>query len=332
MQRLENGRVRTDLDMRDGIDDGALVAENGWRQGSVLPPSLVTALIEDHQIPATIVPRAESKKGWLGRLVTALKQAKTRSHNAALLEPTSDWWMVISQDCDLVQTDWVKEPYVELIRIRHAKDDEHPPKWLTSPRDLQFSDPPDEKTHRFACSIHDRVQIDRKYLSDFRPDANRAIDRENVRRICLWVARRYVRAAFPDAFNERVESAVDSLTKKSSELYKQSDLLSGIYLLVTEAELGPDEDYKVVVWGTMRVQDFEKPDRREVAQRILDLLESSLGSCDGIEIDECELVSEQDLTIDHLRLWKRWDFDVLSLRPKRKNDPLPSVEDLPPDQ
>ncbi len=318
--------------MRNGNVDGTLVAENGWRQGAILPPSLVTALIADHQIPAAMVGRWESKTGWLGSFITALKQAKVRNRNATLLSPTSDCWMVISQDCDLVQTDWSKEPYVELIRIRLAKDDEHSPRWLTSPRDLQFSDPPDQKTQRFVCSVHDRVQIDRKYLTDCKPDPSRTFDRENVRRVCLWIARRYVRAAFPDAFNERAKPTLDSLKKKSSDLYKQSDLLTGIYMLLTEAELGPDEDYKVVVCGTMRVHDFEDPERRQVAQLILDLLESTLGLCQGIEIEDCQLKSEQDMTLDHLRTWKRWDFDVLSLGPKRTNDPLPAVENLPPDQ
>lgn len=319
--------------MRNDEADGTLVAENGWRQGSILPPSLVSALIADHQIPAATVPRGKSKPGWLGRIITALKQAKARQRDAILLDPTADFWMVISQDCDLVQSDWLKEPYVEIVRIRLAQEDESLPQWLTNPRDLQFSDPPDQRKHRFVCSVHDRVRIDRMYLIDRKPELSRTFDRENVRRICHWISRRYVRAAFPDAFNDRVRPELNPLKdKKNSVLYKQSDLLTGIYMLVTEAELGPDEDYKVVVWGTMRVQDFEDKERHQVAQQILDLLESKLGRCQGIEIEDCQLKSEQDVTLDHLHTWKRWDFDVLSLRPKRKNAPLPAVDNLPPDQ
>lgn len=318
--------------MRDDNADGSPVAENGWHQGAILPPSLVAALVADHQFPTAIVARGEVRRGWLGWFFTAWKQAKARQRSAILLNPGSDCWMVISQDCDLLQAEWSKEPYVEILRIRLAREDEHLPQWLTNPRDIQFSDPPTERKHRYVSSVHDRMRIDRTYLADCRPDPTRTFDRENVSRVCRWITRRYVRAAFPDAFNERAKRALESLTKKTSELSKEGDLLTGIYMLVTEAELRPDEDYRVAVWGTMRVQDFEHPGRHQVAQKILNLLESTLGVCQGIEFVDCQLKSEQDVTLDHLHTWKRWDFDVLSLRPKHKNDALPAVKNLPPDQ
>jgi hypothetical protein len=91
--------------MRNDEADGILVAENGWRQGSILPPSLVCALIDGHQIPAATVPRRESRSGWFGSLLTAWKQATLRRRSATNLKADSDRWMVISQDCDLVQAD-----------------------------------------------------------------------------------------------------------------------------------------------------------------------------------------------------------------------------------
>ena len=110
---------------------------------------------------------------------------------------------------------------------------------------MQFSDPAGrKKAPRFVCSVHDRVRVDRKYLTDYNPDDARAFEAENIKRICRWIARRYVRAAFPNAFNDRVKSALDALTDRKTELNKQSDLFTGIYLRVGEAELRPDEDYE----------------------------------------------------------------------------------------
>jgi hypothetical protein len=312
--------------------DGTLVAENGWRQGSILPPSLVRALISHHQIPAATIPCTASRSGWFGRLQTAWKRAALQREAAADFNPDSDRWMIISQDCDLVHADWSKEPYVELIRIRPAEGNRLPPAWLQSPREMLFSDPPGEKNSpQFVCSVHERVCIDRKYLVDSEPDQARELDKEHVKRICHWVARRYVRAAFPDTFNNRVKPALDSLAKhRSNPFSKQSDLMTGVYVRVTESELEAHEDYEVIIWAAMRPRDFDDEEKRQTAQESLDELEATLGSCGGIEIVECLLKSEQDITLDHLHSWKRWDFDVLSLRPKKKNDPLPPVDDLPP--
>jgi hypothetical protein len=121
---------------------------------------------------------------------------------------------------------------------------------------MQFDDPPGSKNqHRFVCSVHDRVWIDRRYLEDFAPDDTRQFSRENVRRICLWISRRYVRAAFPDEFNNRIKEAMDALTKRNTVLDKQSVLPTGVYIRVSEEELAEDEEYRVVLWATMRTAE-----------------------------------------------------------------------------
>ncbi len=315
--------------MRNDESDGMRIEEHGWRQGAILPSSLVRTLVAEHQIPGVTVPRADSRPGWFGRIQAALKLASTRRRNAQTINADTERWMVITQDCDLVQPDLDKEPYVELIRIRPAEGNPLPPPWGQSPREIQFGDPHGGKNApRFVCSIHDRVLLDRRYLTDHRPDDSRAFEAENVRRLCRWVSRRYVRAAFPNEFNKRVKSALDALTDRRTELNRKSDLFTGVYVRVSETELEPAEDYEVLIWAALRPHDFDAPEKKTAAQELLDLIEAQLGSCPGIEILECELKSEQDITIDHLHEWKRWDFDVLSLRPKKKNDPLPPVEEL----
>ncbi|MDA1014343.1 MAG: hypothetical protein O3A00_07805 [Planctomycetota bacterium] len=317
--------------MRNDEADGSLIEGNGWRQGAILPPSLVQTLIAEHQIPAATVSRAESHGGWFGRIIVALKLALSRAKGAKTIRANAVRGMVVSQDCDLVQPDWDKEPYVELIRIQPAGD-RLPPPWGQNPREIQFSDPHGgKKAPRFVCSIHDRVLVDRKYLTDTQPDESRAFDAENVKRIRHWISRRYVRASFPGSFNDRVKSSLDALAKRKTELDMQRGLFTGIYVRVSEAELEPDGDYEVLVWAAMRPHIHDDPATNAKAQELLDLIEAELGSCSGIEVMECELKSEQEITLDHLHDWKRRDFDVLSLRPITKNAPLPPVDDLPPD-
>lgn len=168
-------------------------------------------------------------------------------------------------------------------------------------------------------------------MIDDKPDGERAFEAENVKRLCRWISRRYVRAAFPNEFNIRVKSSLDALAKRKKDLDKQRDLFTGIYLRVSERELESDEDYEVLIWAVMRPQIYDDPNQNRAAQEMLIQIEACLADCPGVEILECEVKSEQEITLDHLHEWKRWDFDVLSLRPKTKNAPLPSVDDVPPD-
>ena len=316
--------------MRIDDTDAATVVSNGWRQGSVLPPSLVRDLIAEGQIPDVVVPRRQSSQSWISRLRRPWTRAAIQRLAAKHLNPDSDLWMVISQDCDLLQYNWEKEPFAEIIRVRPAAGGKLPQPWGQNPREMQFTNPPNGKSPQiYVCSIHDRVRIDRSYLTQGKPDSEREIDPENVRRVCRWISRRYVRAAFPDQFNERAKAVLDRLAERKSDLDKHGELLTGVYIWVEDVELPIESPYTIIVWAAVRPRSFDDPDQRREAQKLLDQLEQSLAGCQGIEISECILKSEQEITLDHLRFMKRWDFDVLSLRPRRKNDPLPPVTEIP---
>ena len=145
---LRQGIARTWTDAlmeKRRSNDASRILQNGWRQGSVLPQSLVERLISEYQIPSTILPRNECRKGWIGRFWSLLMQARIQARLTNGLNSSTDRWVVISQDCDLVQFDWAKEPYVELLRIQPANGDRLPPAWLQSPCEMQFDDPPGSK-------------------------------------------------------------------------------------------------------------------------------------------------------------------------------------------
>jgi len=330
MQKPEGDQHQIE-DFDDRAINGLYVSRNGWRQGSVLPVNLVAELLDCHQLPEVIIPRSETTSGVLKSIRNGFWRAFRRTGLAKNFDPSNDIWIVISQDCDLVQYDWDKEPFVELVRVLKVSDSEGEGMWLTSPRTYVFSDPPDEKpSHRFKCIVHDRVRIDRRYLAYFSPDPHRSFAAENIRRLIHWIARRYVRAAFPDEFNNRIQSSLQKLArKKSSSLVKYSDLLTGIYLYVPEGELEPEEVYEIVLWGVVRPNVIKDQVLASHAQELVDELEALFFECDGIDVSASYLKSEQDVTLDHLHKWKRWDFDSLSLKPKQKGKPVPPIDEIP---
>ncbi len=75
----------------------------------------------------------------------------------------------------------------------------------------------------------------------------------------------------------------------------------------------------------MRVDDYMLPQRREKAQELLDKVEAPLGDCDGIEVLESRLKSEEEISLDDCRRskLKRRDFDDLTIRGQPVSD-IPS--------
>ncbi|HED12159.1 MAG TPA: hypothetical protein ENI62_00615 [Gammaproteobacteria bacterium] len=265
------------------------IRQNGWRQGCILPKSLVEVLVANQSLQAI----AEN-----------------------------EFYIVISHDCDVTNRSFEIEPSVELLKskVLLPKESDGHRAWGKNPRfhQLECNLPVGKCVCEF--SIYDRTNIPRKYLATQSPDNARVLDHDGIRALALWLARRYVRSAFPDEFVERSRAATDGLRKK---LKKLGDLLTAIYIVVVQEELPEDSPYEIILYGSMRVDDYALSDRREDAQQLLNDIETALADCDGIEVEESHLKPEDKISLDDRRKLVRWDFDDLTVRGR-------AVAELPP--
>ena len=112
-----------------------------------------------------------------------------------------------THDCDLLNRDLEKEPWVEFLR-GSTPGARKPDRSLVpgrNPRRIQVEAISGTDTLLLEVSVHDRFLTPpgipgRPY---FRP-GKEAGEGCPLRFLVQWVARRYVRAALPDAFNERI--------------------------------------------------------------------------------------------------------------------------------
>jgi len=95
---------------------------------------------------------------------------------------------------------------------------------------------------------------------------------------------------------------------------KKGDVLTAIYILVVDEELHDETPYEIVIWASMRAEDYENPNAQAEAQSLLDKVEAVLQELDGVDVKESELKSEAQISLDDLRGLKRWDFDDLTIR------------------
>ncbi|MFU8803990.1 MAG: hypothetical protein ACNA8W_09305 [Bradymonadaceae bacterium] len=179
----------------------------------------------------------------------------------------------------------------------------------------------DAMNARFA--IRDRELIDKAKFGNISPSETHELTDQDRETVIRWIARRYTRPAFPDAFNERLRQADGSLIKLSKATCSQPVTAIYIDLDPPFEELEDEQPYRVFVWFAYRDRD-RLADIDKLEQEFLKILES----CDGIEVreDECGAKHHSDITLEDLELLRPFNYDFRSLATKPGGD---MVRDVP---
>lgn len=255
------------------------IAQLGWRQGCIFSENMVIQL----------------QSGSEKEIIKGVSEL--------------DLLIVVTHDCDLVNLSFEDEPTIEVVVARSVSTKDASLFWGRNPRKFQFELQPGQLLYEIR--VHNRFPLPRQLLLNNSPDTERKLEANLTKQICLWLSKRYVRAAFPDSFNNRITAKVK---KKIADKLKKGEEITAIYIAGADEEVQDNSIYKIIIRATMQCETFENPVLRQKAQTIINLLESELCGCPGIEVEDSSLVSEADVSIDDLRFLKRWDYDYLSFR------------------
>lgn len=250
----------------------------GWRQGAVLPRDL-TALILDGDFPDET------------RLI------------------------VISHDCDVTNTSLEKEPRVELLVARPVSpDDPHGGNytWGKNQRKYQLALHDRGSNRPYRIQIQERMSVNRALLVDHAPDPNTSMDQRDAIGLARWMAKRYRRAALPDEFNRRRGPAN---SKIKTALRDGAEPIVSFYLAIQNEEKEPTETYTIRLLAAMRVEKYEDPAMRVSAETVLNSVVVALDTCEGIDVNDAQVISEADITLDDVRhLHELDEFENQSIR------------------
>jgi hypothetical protein len=251
------------------MPEKALAAgESAWRQCDLLPAGYSQSLIE------------------------ASVDLKPEFH------PGKTVLYIISQDCDIVAFKG-KEPYVDIVageRIERAASEYQNTR---NPRCLHLL----TKIGVISFSIHDKFRIPKGSLAGVIKDEAMQLPPDQRDILKRWVGRRYLRAAFPDAFNKRLTAG----TLKELEKTPVADDISVILVWTTDEELPEGTDYHAKL--IIGIIDGLSEDRKEEIEKAF---ETALSPA-GIVIDDIRLSDEDDITYRNLRTYKRLEKDYRSL-------------------
>jgi len=266
--------------------DPTTIASFGWRQGAVLGPRLIN-------------------------------EARTRAPENIHIDER-DWLIVTSHDCDVVNHRLENEPGVELLRGEPVS--QNPPEklraWGRNPRVLQLSAKDDLV---LQCRVQERWTLPRELLC-LEPPADR-LNTKECRLIAEWLAKRYIRAGFPSAFDERWRSKLNKWTRL---LQKRSEWIQGVYLrLDTLAERGIDEPYQCHLIVAAPLDAKSRPDwarqRATIEQEVESFWEQFNPSiqCVGVEVSATD-----DITLADIEPYQRFDADWVSFEDDTPTIPI----------
>lgn len=263
-----------------GAFDASAIERHGWRQGAVLGPELA----------------AEARKHAPRPIAFA----------------ENDWLIVASHDCDVVNERLEKEPFVEVIRaavVQQKKPDKQQV-WGRNPREMQLATADGAGgTAVLSLKVHERWSMPRELFMSEAPRA--VLDDKSRRLIAEWLAKRYIRAAFPTAFDARWRSKMKDWTRL---LENQSQWVQGIYLrLSTQVELDEDAPYKIhliVAPPASATRDAAWPKKKLELETLVETFWQQFGP--GIECAGVDVLPTHRLTLADIEPYQRFDADWLS--------------------
>ncbi|MEB2314821.1 MAG: hypothetical protein OZ919_01865 [Xanthomonadaceae bacterium] len=258
---------------------------SAWRQGDLIHPDDAVAL--------------------------ALLEAHQRDTHRAL---------VISHSCDLSASEDF-EPEVEVLIGEVLPGASNNKKLHNghSIRQLHLFAPDGESEEWVKFLVRMRRTVCKTVLASYRPWSDRSYCDRQRRVLARWLAQRYSRSAFPDAFNLWLWER--NVTDRLEKLVRQhSDELVAVYFDLDEgADLerdDPDQPYELgieLVYATSNANYAANAER--LAEQIRDLFEARCKTQDcwrWIELVYCAAIADTAFTLHDANRLRRWRLEHYS--------------------
>lgn len=217
--------------------------------------------------------------------------------------------VLFTHDCDLVNPSIEKEPYAEFFLANYTFSPDAAYQFGRHPRILHI----ETGSGKFLeIGIHNRITVDRTFLAGLSVDSNSdKVHGQNLAILLDWLTKKYVRPAFPDAFNAILKE-IRGLNKKLRRFDRDFPSVIRLFFKVEpeSIELIDSSPYCIdvilLLEGKSRLDDDEEKEQAIENFR-------NIFSHDRLKILSCECAYENELSLFELRSYKVWDRDYISI-------------------
>lgn len=226
-------------------------------------------------------------------------------------------FLVISHSCDLASSIDV-EPKVEVLIGVVVQNNEATAQNGHSIRKLHLGSEGGTTTEWVHFGIADRREIPKANLLQYEPWMERRYTSEQRALLRRWLAQRYARSEFPDAFIEWLkESGVGSRFEEVGKRYS-ADLVGIYFDFDDDSERNNPEDPYVL--GINLVYDAGDAEHAVAAEQAKERIEALFAQrCKSndewrwVELTYCDALSEEVFNLRAARAFRRWRFEHRSL-------------------
>lgn len=187
-------------------------------------------------------------KGWRRHSVISHRNGGLRALQASLpkviqklLAIDNVIAIIATYDCAVIEEDFDKEPWVQLLISFPTNLDRRLTK-CRNPRRLHFTIRYKAEERHYEINAAGMCQIDRQILCNIEPDADFEVPPDSKNNINYWVAERFRQETWPDEFNKAIEPIKDRL-KRFFKRY--NDYASALYLGLHTYEELQGEKYQI---------------------------------------------------------------------------------------
>jgi hypothetical protein len=236
--------------------------------------------------------------------------------------------VVISHDCDLTAA-LDKEPIAEVIvgrRIEKMGGDS----FGKTARRLHIEYQSDSGPVYIELVANCKKQINKTDLFAHQPRTDIQLSVRDLRILQRWLAARYARAAFPEAFEMRLRAAItpgkyDLLKKIENILDAGGDHIRALLFDIDKGEdverKTPDDLYRlgvVVLYDSLRDEHAAFAAATVAADALEVIFEAAFkaptGAWQNIELEYCDPISDTAMTVAMSETLKQWRLEYLSMQ------------------
>ena len=258
---------------------GTKLEKLGWRQGSLISAELINQLFDDETFASDV----------LGIIAT--------------------------HSCDIANNDLAQSAQIEISLAEPVESVNGNYTYNKNPRILHLKilgGPTTQyvlEENNFECKQANRVFVDKARLVCTRPLKSYSLAEPDLGYYRKWLAGRYDRPEFPTEFNNMIES-VDPKDRRKKLAKKLNRSLCGLYVqIIPDRELVGDEKYAVQMLGL--VSDDSQSDLDEIEKSVKQYAEIIRSANIDVKV---AVRTEAEVSCAHMRNFKRFNYDYLSLR------------------
>lgn len=236
--------------------------------------------------------------------------------------------VVISHDCDLT-AEIEKEPIAELIvgwRIDKLGGDSHGKTARRLHIEYQAKDGP----IFLELMATAKQPIEKQKLFKFSPRNDIELDGQGIGILQRWLAARYHRAAFPEAFEDRLRSAVipgkrTFLKKIELILANGGEHIRGLLFDLDEGRdierEAPDDLYQLginILYDSTKDEPTAAAAAEKAAEELEELFSTAFYSgqfgWQNVRLLYCDSMSDNAITVAEREVFKQWRLEHMSLQ------------------